>query len=109
MLEDKRMFNIPGDQVGQMVSSLTIYSIPFSMVATFFTSYVYELVGRKLTIFFSYFFTAALFVAMPYTAPNLNHLIAVRAAIGVTMSAPLASPLIADYVKRSSRGRAIAL
>ena len=109
MLEDKTMFNVPSDEVGQIASDLTIYSIPFSMVATFFVSYIYELVGRRWTIFASFFSTALLFVYLPYTAPNINHLIAVRCAIGVTMSAPLANPLVPDYVKRSSRGRAIAL
>ena len=41
MLEDKTMFNVPSDEVGQIASDLTIYSIPFSMVATFFVSYIY--------------------------------------------------------------------
>ena len=109
MLEDKTMFNVPSDEVGQIASDLTIFSLPFTMVSTFFVSYIYELVGRKLTIFVSFLTTAMLFVCLPYTAPNLNHLIAVRCAIGVTMSAPLANPLVPDYVKRSSRGRAIAL
>ena len=109
MLEDKHMFNIPPDEVGQVASDLTIYSLPFTMVSTFFVSYMFELVGRKWTIFFSFLFTACLFVLLPYTAPNLSHLILVRCMIGVTMSAPLANPLVPDYVKRSSRGRAIAL
>ena len=109
MLEDKIMFNVPSDEVGQVASDLTIFSLPFTMVSTFFISYIYELVGRKITIFVSFITTAMLFMYLPYTAPNLNHLIAVRCAIGVTMSAPLANPLVPDYVKRSSRGRAIAL
>ena len=79
------------------------------MISTFFVSYLYELVGRKLTIFASFITTAALFVYLPYTAPDINKLIAARCAIGVTMSAPLANPLVPDYVKRSSRGRAVAL
>ena len=109
MLEDKTMFNVPSEEGGQIASDLTIFSLPFTMVSTFFVSYIYELVGRKLTIFVSFLTTAMLFVYLPYTAPNLNHLIAVRCGIGVTMSAPLANPLVPDYVKRSSRGRAIAL
>lgn len=88
---------------------MTIYSLPFTMVTTFFVSYLYELVGRKITIFMSFFLTSILFVILPYTAPNLNNLILVRCLIGVTMAAPLSHPLVPDYVKRSSRGRAIAL
>ena len=79
------------------------------MITTFFVSYVYELVGRKLTIFFSFFTTAICFLLIPYTAPNLNYLIVVRCLIGVTMSAPYLNPLIPDYVKRQTQGRAVAL
>jgi MFS family permease len=79
------------------------------MVTTFFVSYAYELIGRKVTIFTSFLLTSIVFYLIPYTAPNYNYLIAARCAIGVTMSAPIASPLIPDYIKRSSRGKAVAL
>ena len=92
-----------------VTSDLTIYSLPFSMVTTFFVSYAYELIGRKWTIFVSFFLTAIVFFLIPYTAPNYTLLIVARCAIGVTMSAPLSNPLIPDYIKRSSRGKAVAL
>jgi MFS family permease len=79
------------------------------MTMTFFVSYLFELWGRKKTMFFSYAFTAGVYFLLPYSAPNLSMLIFLRCMIGVTMSAPLAHPLIADYVKRSSRGKAVAL
>ena len=109
MLPKKEMFNIDESKVGMEASLLTIYSIPFSMVTTFFISYVYEIIGRRLTIFFSFFSTAILFYLLPHTAPNYNLLIMTRCAIGVTMSAPLAHPLIADYIIKKSRGKSIAL
>ena len=34
---------------------------------------------------------------------------ALRCAIGITMSAPIAHPLIPDYVVRNCRGKAVAL
>lgn len=76
---------------------------------TFLNSYLFEIVGRKVTIFLSFLLTACLYFLVPYTAPDINLLIAARCMIGVTMAAPLAHPLIADYVKRNSRGKAIAL
>jgi MFS family permease len=79
------------------------------MITTFFTSYIYEIIGRKLTIFFSFFLTAIIFFLLPYTAPDYQLLVAARCAIGVTMAAPIAHPLIPDYVKRRSRGAAIAV
>lgn len=103
------MFNIPSEEIGQVTSDLTIYSLPFSMVTTFFVSYIYEIFGRKITLFMSFFLTSFIFYYLPYTAPNFNYLIIARCMIGVTMSAPLSHPLIADYIHKKSRGKAIAM
>ena len=109
MMEDKNMFNVPPDEIGQLTSNLTVYSLPFSMLMTFITSYIYELLGRRLTIFVSFLSTALVYIAIPYTAPDVNKLLVLRILIGITMAAPIAHPLIPDYIKRSSRGKAVAL
>ena len=72
MLEDKSMFAMPPEQIGVATSDLTIYSLPFSMVTTLFVSYAYELLGRKWTIFTSFFLTSIVFYLIPYTAPNYS-------------------------------------
>ena len=79
------------------------------MVMTVISSYLYELLGRKITIFASFFTTAIVYFFIPYTAPDVDKLIILRCLIGVTMAAPLSHPLIPDYVRRSSRGKAVAL
>lgn len=108
MLEDPKMFNVPSERIGQVSSDLTIYSLPFSMVSTFFVSYIFEIFGRKITLFMTFFLTSIIYFFVPYTAPSLNLLIVLRILIGVTMSAALSHPLIPDYVKASSRGKAVA-
>lgn len=108
-MEDKNMFNVPSNEIGQLTSNLTVYSLPFSMFMTFVTSYVYELMGRRLTIFASFFATALVYIAIPYSSPNVHILLFLRILIGITMAAPIAHPLIPDYIKRSSRGKAVAL
>jgi MFS family permease len=100
MLEDKSMFAMPPDEIGVATSNLTIYSLPFSVVTTMLVSYIYEIFGRKFTIFTSFVLTAIVFYFIPYTAPNYSWLIAARILVGVTMSAPLSNPLIPDYIKR---------
>ena len=109
MLEDSDMFNTPASMEGQYVSQLTIYSLPFSMITTGFISYVYELLGRRWTIFYSYLNTAIVMASIPYTAPSYTRLLIVRCLMGVTMAAPVSHPLIPDYIKRSSRGQAVAM
>lgn len=109
MLEDKDMFNAPSNKIGQIVSDFTVYSIPFTMVFTCITSYIFELLGRRWTIFLSFFLTSLAMIGLPYTSPDMGWLMVVRIVIGVTMTAPMAHPLVPDYVKRNSRGKAIAL
>lgn len=109
MLPDKDYFNVPRSELGMKTSNLTIYSLPFSLITTFFISYAYELMGRKLTITFSYFFTGIIFIIIPYTKPHFWFLAVMRCLIGVTMSAPVAHPLINDYIRKDSRGKAIAI
>ena len=46
---------------------------------------------------------------LPRTAPEYDNLVVVRCILGITMAAPLAHPLVADYVHRDSRGKALAL
>jgi MFS family permease len=79
------------------------------MLFTCVTSYVYELMGRKWTIFLSFVSSAAIMVAFPYSSPDMGALLTLRCILGITMCAPMAHPLIPDYIKRNSRGKAIAV
>lgn len=79
------------------------------MIMSVISGYLFEFVGRKWTIFLSFLSTAILFVVIPYCSPSYAWLVAVRCAIGVTMSAPCAHPLVADYVVRKSRSKGLAL
>jgi MFS family permease len=86
MLEDENMFNVDPDKIGRICSKLTIYSLPLSILMTFMSSYIYEILGRKLTIFTSFMFTSVILALFPYSSPNYNQLVAIRVAIGVTMA-----------------------
>ena len=108
MLVSKEMFNIPKSELGSEISNLVVYSLPFTMVTLFFVSYAFEILGRGWTIAMSYLTTSILYFFLPRTAPSYGWLMFVRCMIGITMAAPLAHPLIADYVHRDSRGKAIA-
>lgn len=109
MLDDKKMFKIPHKEKGMAISWLTIYSMPGTIIMTFFTSYIFELYGRKIVLFLSFFLSGVVYIFFPYCAPNFSYLVLCRCALGLTMAAPMAHPLIPDYIKRSSRGKAVAL
>ena len=109
MLPDIHYFNVPESDIGMQTSNLTIYSLPFSLITTFFISYAFELLGRKLTLSLSYATTAICYFLLPHAKPNFWMLVGLRCAIGVTMAGPVSHPLINDYVRKNSRGKAIAL
>lgn len=103
------MFGIEEENIGKIASSLTIWSLPFSLITTFGVGYAFEILGRKWTIFLSFASTAMIYVWIPFTAPSYPMLVFARCAIGVTMAAPISHPLIADYVHKKSQGKAVAL
>lgn len=57
----------------------------------------------------SYVLTSGVYFLIPYSSPNYLFLMTLRCLIAVTMAAPIGHPLIADYVKSSDRGKAVAL
>ena len=100
MLHDSNFFNFDSNQTFQASSDLTVYSLPFSLIATFFISHLWEILGRRITISLSFLLTAFVYIVFPYTAPNYLLLVIVRCIIGVTMAGPISNPLINDYVHR---------
>ena len=67
MLEDKTMFKIPQDEIGQRASDLVTYSMPFTLLFTWITSYLYEIIGRRWTIFISFVLTGGVVAIIPYS------------------------------------------
>lgn len=107
MLTKKDMFNIEQEKVGSVISNLTGYSIPFTMIALCFVSYAFELLGRRMTLFISFFLSSIFFAMIPRTAPSYSWLMTIRCLLAITMAAPMAHPLVADFVHVSSRGKMV--
>jgi len=106
MLRTPDMFNIPQGDIGLASSSLVFFSMIGSLFASFFAGYVYDIMGRKFTIFFSYTLSAFLFILMPWTAPSYPALVIVRILFTMCLQVPMGTPLVADYFKKDSIGKA---
>lgn len=78
---------------------------PFILVV----GYVYDIIGRKLTIFFTLVPAAILMMYIPDAAPSINMVIVLRLGIVTAVSTLSSHPFINDYVSKETRGRAIAL
>ena len=74
-----------------------------------FVGYVYELAGRRIVLMTSLFLSVALFALIPYTAPSYYLLVFVKSLTYVLGTIVDAHPLIPDYVKSESRGKAVAM
>ena len=72
-------------------------------------TFIYEMVGRRIPIWYSMLVTNALIFMMPRVAPDFTVLLILRAIVGLNNTLIVAAPLISDYVKLESRGRAVAI
>jgi MFS family permease len=82
LLDDPNMFNVPQDRIGAVSGLLIFVSLPGAIIGTFFVGYVYDIVGRRLTLFFSFFIGSLLIGIVPLTSPYVvPWLLIVRVAI----------------------------
>jgi MFS family permease len=80
------------------------------MIGTFMVGYVYDIIGRRLTLFMSFVISSILLYFIPHTAPVVfPNLLLLRMAIAASLVAPIASPLIGDYLPKESIGKGAAL
>ena len=73
------------------------------------TVFVEALLGRRCVIMVCLFSSVALFGVLPYTAPNYPLLVFVKSLTFLLGSIVDAHPLIPDYIKSESRGKAVAI
>ena len=89
---------------------LIFFSFPGAIIGTFFVGFIYDILGRRWTLFLSFITGAGLLAAIPWTSPNvLPGLLLVRILIQLTFCAPASSPLSADYIHKESLGIGSAL
>lgn len=110
------LLSIPGfydiDQAdkGQIAGMLISYSLPPAMITTFAVGYIYDIVGRRLTLYISFMLASTLMFFIPHTAPSVfPGLLLLRMGIAVAIVPPVASPIVADYLAKESIGKGAAL
>lgn len=99
LLNDPKMFAVPEGNIGKVSGLLICVSLPFSIVGTAFVGYVYDILGRRLTLFISFLFGSIVLALVPWTSPYVvPWLLIVRCIIALAFCAPVSSPLPADYI-----------
>ena len=69
---------------------------------------MFDLFGRRRPLLLALLSTILLTYWLPHTAPNFTLLCIVRTTLGLCNTVLTGSPLIADYIKNQSRGKAVA-
>ena len=104
------MFNVPKDEIGVVASQLLLWGFPFAMIGTLTSGFIFDIMGRRLTLFLAFAIASVLIFFIPYTSPNVfPGLFAIRILFQICMTAPATNPLIADYIHKDSIGKASAL
>lgn len=107
LLRNDEYFGVKEDNLGTISSTLVLVSYPGAIIGTLSAGYFYDILGRRITLFTSFFLGSILVFCIPYTAPNVfPTLMIVRVLIQLSLSAPAANPLLADYVHKDSIGKA---
>ena len=65
------MFNVPEAHIGVVASELSLWGFPFAIVGVFVSGYIFDIVGRKWTLFVSFTLSSIFVFLIPYTAPHV--------------------------------------
>ncbi len=73
---------------------------------TCFIGYIFDIVGRKISLTISIGLLSGVVFLTPYTSPDVYPwLIILRMALAVFFVPLFAHPLVSDYIKKGSRGK----
>lgn len=97
------------DHLGRSSSNTLVIALVSRMVWAIFAGFIYDKIGRKVPISVSVILGALFVFILPETAPSMALLILNRVLIMITQTQLDCNPLIADYVKQASRGKAAAM
>jgi len=109
LLQDPKYFGVKHEHIGATISQIHYYSTPVNIGALIILSFVFDMVGRRAVIVLSFFANAIILFLTPYSAPSIYLLILLRLCMAVSVQPPFLSPMVTDYVKKESRGRATSL
>ena len=109
LLKSEDYFNIEESRIGKISGSLTFVGLPFAVLSTFGAGFLFDILGRRKTLFLAFCAGSCLLALIPVTAPKISGLMTVRALLQLCFSAPAANPLLADYIRKDAIGKANAI
>jgi MFS family permease len=108
LLSNPTYFDVPVAEQGRTQSKILFYGTIVSIIASIFVGYTFDLFGRKGPIAVAFALMIFLVWSLPYVS-TIPLLILNRALIQVAFQYLHSHPLIIDYIKSESRGRATSM
>ena len=65
LLDDPNYFDVPEDRIGEVSGMLIFVSLPFAIIGTFFVGFLYDILGRRVTLFVSFVLGSVLIAFVP--------------------------------------------
>lgn len=109
LLQSDVHFNIDRAIIGRTNADVLFWAniVPLILCPSF--GYIYDIFGRRAPIYSAIFGSIFCMSLMPNSAPDLRLLIVLRTIQSTFCVLLISNPLIADYIKKDSRGKAISI
>ena len=109
MLIDPLYFAVSLDHIGRTVSNITVVSYIAGLLYAPVAGRLFDVFMRKKTLFLSSILGAVCVFIAPFTSPYIILMVILRVLVQMSITQMMCHPLIMDYIKEESRGRASAL
>jgi len=109
LLRDEDYFAVDASEIGRVSSDILFYALLFTLLLSIGVGYLFDMFGRRTIIMGSLYVMALVVLLMPYTAPSIVLLTCLRIVLALGTQFTHSHPLVVDYIKAESRGKATAL
>jgi len=108
LLRNPNYYQVSESEVGAVSSTILFWSIFISMLLAPLFGYSYDLLGRRFTLGMAFVLLSGGLFFVPYCSPSIAWLGVSRLIIMIGYTIVICHPLILDFVKKDSRGKATA-
>jgi MFS family permease len=109
LLRDPAFFGVQEGEIGRVTNDIIFYSQLMQILFTLAAGYLYDILGRRLTIIFTMLPGAIVVMFIPNVAPSILLLIIIRICSSFGIWTLGCHPFINDYITKETRGRAVAI
>jgi len=109
LLRDPAFFNVREGEIGRVTNDIIFYSQLTQILFTLAAGYLYDILGRRVTVVATMLPGALIVMLVPTVAPSILLLIVIRIFSSFGIWTLGCHPFINDYVSKETRGRAVAI